>query len=76
MLQSRPAVSTIASACCRKGDLWAISSNQRLAAAGGPGSSDWVVVAQSCWHGPNADGRCALLQALSHSRNAVRIEML
>lgn len=42
----------------RKGDLWAISNNARLAAAASPGSTDYAVVAQSCWHGPNAEGRC------------------
>lgn len=44
----------------RKGDLWAISNNQRLTAASRLGSTDWLAVAQSCWHGPNADGRHVL----------------
>lgn len=51
---------------CRKGDLWAISSNEGLAAVAGPGSTDWVVGAQSRWHGPDADGRCAGFVRCSH----------
>ena len=43
----------------RKGDLWVISNNAQLAGAAGPGSTNYTVVAQSSWHGPNADGRQA-----------------
>ena len=43
--------------CRRRGDLWAVSNNPRMACDAG--RRHWVVVARSLWHGPAPDGRCA-----------------
>ena len=41
-----------------KDDLWVIGSTRDLQERdGGNGSSSWVAVARSCWHGPNKEGR-------------------
>lgn len=53
----RPPVSCKLTNACRKGDLWAISNNRQLEGPSGPASTSYTVVVQSCWHGPNADGR-------------------
>ncbi len=44
--------------CRRRGDLWAVSNNPRMACDAG--RRHWVVVVRSLWHGPSPDGRCAL----------------
>ena len=48
----------------RKDDLWVIGSGPELEGAaagllGNPLAAPWVVIARSCWHGPNREGRCA-----------------
>ena len=41
-----------------KDDLWVIGSTRDLQEGEGKhGSSSWVAVARSCWHGPNKEGR-------------------
>ena len=41
-----------------KDDLWVIGSTRDLQEGEGrTGSSSWVAVARSCWHGPNKEGR-------------------